>query len=84
MKTTVFVANQQSNDNVLARDGHFDYDPPEVYEMSTHKGPVMGSSSLVLTGINFPPDAKIVFKDMKPMGVKTKSARKRHGNRTSN
>merc|ERR1711871_472584 len=68
VKTTVFVANQQSNDNVLARDGHFDYDPPEVYEMSTHKGPVMGSSSLVLTGINFPPDAKIVFKDMKPMG----------------
>ena len=84
VKTTVFVANQQSNDNVLARDGHFDYDPPEVYEMSTHKGPVVGSSSLILSGINFPPDAKIVFKDMKPMGGEDMSARKRHGNRTIN
>jgi hypothetical protein len=68
VKTTVFVSNQQSNDNVLARDGHFDYDPPEVYDMSIHKGSVVGSNNLVLSGINFPPDAKVVFKGMKPMG----------------
>eukprot|EP00945_MAST-04E_sp_MAST-4E-sp1_P000404 g404.t1 len=70
VKTTVQVANQYSADTLLKQEAHFEYDPPEIHSVSAHNGPAIGGASLYLTGVNFAPDAQVVFNDMEAVGSK--------------
>ena len=37
------------------------FDPPEVHSLSVDHGPTMGKTRMEITGINFSPDARVVF-----------------------
>ena len=70
VKVKVQISNQFSDDRKLLPEAHFEYDPPEIYSISSNNGPAVGSKEIIVTGINLSPDATVVFKDMDAVGGK--------------